>query len=59
VGAQSWAEVAGAVSLEPNQLLSSYLAWSQLNFGPHNINCFKWVVDFNRLGYELGIQIFI
>ena len=36
---KSWAELTDAFRLEPNQLLSCYLAWNQPNFGSHNISC--------------------
>ena len=38
---KSWAELTDAFRLEPNQLLSCYLAWNQPNFGSHNTSCFN------------------
>jgi hypothetical protein len=49
-------KVGSAVSLEPFQLLSCYLAWVNPNFDSCNISCFKGVVNSNRLGYEFGIK---
>jgi len=49
-------KVANAVSLESFQLLSYYLSWIKPNFDSHNVSCFKWVVNSNRLGYEFGIK---
>jgi len=49
-------KVSSAVSLEPLQLLSCYLAWVKPNLGSRNVSCFKQVVNFNRLVYEFGIK---
>ena len=48
--------VASAVSPEPFQLVSYYLAWVKPNFDSHNVSCFKRVVNSNRFGYKFGIK---
>jgi hypothetical protein len=42
-------KVVSAISLEPLQLLSCYLAWVKPNFGSRSVGCFKPVVDSDRL----------